>query len=703
MKLFEVRKGYRNCISTVLIDDVISIVINYIMPPKPTPREIGLHGIFDLTSENLDDTIQGAAESRYSEMLDMLDPNGSKSHCAALGAAISNDVNTLDIILSKCGRNVQKYEFLIKNIMIGAGRGGHIELIERFRNMSGARDNLEYCFIATVESGKIDVIKYMCGIMPSLIDTPHTAAVAYGTGSVEIVKFLRHEKRPWMLKHAIKGKSMELVKMCLSNNSAPYDHINDAFESNSVDIATLLIQYGAIPTERCLFHACYHANEELIAIALSHKVPVQSGLLGALSNGHKKIANRMIAMGAVLERDASFWVGYNNYIDMIGNISEKYMISCLKGACQAGNIDLVKYILYNNTELDVNKIKEDIMYLDDMEIASMLIRRGIDMYEYLKYVAPLHRYSIMKYLLDEGANPHIGTKYVVDEKTQLINDYVEPDYILYSIGDIGPESHNLARLAISRGADGGAFMVMQRHRSGMDFLVSQGVSPYFAIEANHEWMLEHGIDPDIIMEMEPEFNTCKKLIEKYGVDPSRAMRYIHELPELTPYLISKGVDMSNMSIPPIIYLLNNEVDNISELIEKCSDINRVAVVYLESEYRTNNILLLDHGADYKLFLGRRDRKVIEWLLEKNYISPNYALLEGARHGYMSTINMAIDKGATSLYTAYSIIPFTERRAPEKLYNRICERYPHVRNTEKKYIRESESESEIESEGESDDE
>ena len=268
----------------------------------------------------------------------------------------------------------------------------HLEIVKLLLRKSGVDVNLRYgsrkntLLHYASEEGNLEIVKYLlenhADIDVNLLndDGESALATACEKGHLEIVELLLQKSRVdvnvrygsrknTLLHYASKGGNLEIVKYLLENHAdIDVNLLNDfgesalatACEKRHLEIVKFLLRKSGVDVivrygsrkDTLLHYASKEGNLEIVKYLLENRADIdvnlpnddgESALATACEKGHLKIVKLLIQRSGV-------------------NVNVRYgsrKNTLLHYASKRGNLGIVKYLLENHADIDVNLLNDD--------------------------------------------------------------------------------------------------------------------------------------------------------------------------------------------------------------------------------------------------------------------------------------------------------------------------------------------------------
>ena len=222
-----------------------------------------------------------------------------------------------------------------------------------------------------------------------------------------IKKLLRHN--PTKLNDALDmtcfNGSVECAILIINAGANGYNKgLTWACMCGNVNCARFMIKLGASNINESLEYTYKNNNRELIRLLEDNGANnINKALIGACAGNNIDNVRNMIANGATAFNEGLRVACYNGHLDIVMLMEQCGATNItleLHSACRSGNIDLVKYILFN----DVN-VNDGLMMAcahGYINIVKELIYCGVDDYnKIIKYAFKFGQIALCKYMIKE--------------------------------------------------------------------------------------------------------------------------------------------------------------------------------------------------------------------------------------------------------------------------------------------------------------
>ncbi|XP_046369336.2 putative ankyrin repeat protein RF_0381 [Haliotis rufescens] len=265
---------------------------------------------------------------------------------AVMQAVLNGHINVLNLLVSK-GVDLTMFDDKGSTLLEKAIQGGNTEIVKYVFNQTRVDINRKHCGLTPVMHaaycGKLDVFMFFVqkGADLSITDENHGTILlkACDGGNIDIVKYVLEQN---IVEINSKGKEDLTPAM-------------KAARRGHRDIFELLVKKGAnlaLKDEwdfNILHHACDGGNADIVKYVFKQnsidintkKEDGRTPAMMAAYKGHKEVFDLLIRNGADITVD----------VDIFDS-------NILHLACQGGNVNIVKYVLKQNS-IDINTKEED--------------------------------------------------------------------------------------------------------------------------------------------------------------------------------------------------------------------------------------------------------------------------------------------------------------------------------------------------------
>lgn len=283
---------------------------------------------------------------------------------------------------------------------------------------NGAKVNDHSFFQNIIRRADVDFIKK---ILDTNISTDGALIAAMEQNQTEIAMVLleRGVSTKGALAVAVKHNNKEAVKLLLENNADPNELyfksretvFQKAVDDGSQEIATLMLNKGALNIDSALYSAVEKSNYELAKLFLKRGADVdfnniysrRAPLWNAVNVSDLKMIRLLLEYGAD------------------PNIKDRWNRSPIQVAFTNGNKEIIRLLLDAGADPSIEdnygRVLKLSAFADDKELYSMLTEKGVNVNHQdvsgkteLMNVVQLKKLEPVKFLIEHGADPNIQDK-----------------------------------------------------------------------------------------------------------------------------------------------------------------------------------------------------------------------------------------------------------------------------------------------------
>lgn len=267
--------------------------------------------------------------------------------------------------------------------------------------------------IHTIDTFDLPTLEYILDnvsdITPPMIYNAIKLAIAYD--NVMIVKRLTETKvviDSKLIESAIEVGNIEIVELLYNLSTSPSDHIIDiAARYGQMSVLKLLLEKGIQATSTTIEEAAAGGHLEVVKFLYENQViPTYHALYMALSNGQHDVIDYLEQIGTPRPSISGTFYGDVKTLQRLRQYGATINDIVLINAVRCDDVDLVKYILDDNSSLSdssINEIISHIILTGDVEMMKLFVNKGIYPNDNtIEYAAAFGHCSMIKYLHSIG-------------------------------------------------------------------------------------------------------------------------------------------------------------------------------------------------------------------------------------------------------------------------------------------------------------
>ncbi len=280
------------------------------------------------------------------------------------------------------GGNMELYKYMLSfttlhNPLISACRGGNINIVKDIVLNNFYNNSLyQAAILDACSHGHIEIVNYMLSLGLKIDQFQAFTASCEG-GNIELIKKFVNDDHCMGLNNACKGGHIEVVEFLIDNSkNNDYDSaLAGACHGGNIDVVNFIISKGANKFNNGLFYSARGGHIEIVKLLLEKGANEYiRGLLGACRGGQYKIVELFLSI--------------HNYD--IDEYNEAFEV-----ACSSENIDIIKLLILKGADdydyLKYRSLGCKILYMQlTRKITTLPIKKEHPQYHLLK----VYRYKI---------------------------------------------------------------------------------------------------------------------------------------------------------------------------------------------------------------------------------------------------------------------------------------------------------------------
>lgn len=644
------------------------IVSDYVLPDNPSDYEIGLCGCGALMNQIQDpnEAMRGAVESNNTNMI------------KALRLIY---LNPTDMLIGACLGNRMQYidEALVNGADINSGlhaaaESGNLELCEYFL-LENVHPSYGLC--GAISGKHIHIIEYMLKLHDARTDK-FIVKLALKTKSLTIVKILSDAGFDFRddIREAGKANLIDIVEFLLKLGASPLKALNGFCAGGNVEMIVSLINKKVTPTEKCMRLACRYGHKEVVDILMEYKTPLTTAFAGACKGGHMGLALYVADNGAPVNIKFIGEVSRGGSVELTKRLLQKgaNIMKAVEGACKGNHFTLASQLIDCVPNNKMHKVTRYLIHLKDSTLLDNNLKArkfGVELgnYDYddldddeiLDEACRIGNINAVRAMLNNGMKIYSFPTRDIEILKLLLEHGMDPtQYILTSIQESEEYSIKLRNIqyALANGADIDICLSETTCESSAVFLLAKGANPYislFGYDNDIKYISSRfGVDMNLVVEMGANEVVCKHLVSLKRANPTRALLANLGNPALCNWLIQNGAD-PNAGIPIIanMYDRKEPLNCIEKYIRKGADPNRLISRVLKADDYKAAEMLIRHGVDSRIFKFMRSSLLT--LMKSDQDTANYALYYAAKNMDVEMAKNALACGANNVKLIKSLV------------------------------------------------